>query len=438
MTHQLFDPWAPHPVVNKNICFGGGGGSAEKGYQTSVAPDVPDYGEYIKAMTSVGNELTGYGRDLYKWAQDSGVKISGIADKVSARAGALADEAGKTYTEMMAKWKSTYGPLYDAQAADAQRMIGNLPQTEEQYAGKQQADVAQAFDASKDANQRKLQSYGLKAPGSGAQALDNLSANQRGLAQVAAGEQGRLAARTEARTVAANAIQSGLALPGVANQASATELSAGNQEIGAPESAIATTTGAFAPFLASYNAAQPWMKTWGDTMATQYNQRLGAYSAMNADKAQAASANTSSGANAGSGIGSLAGGLLGSVAGSVVPGVGTALGGMLGSAVGGAAGKAASAAEGGTIPPANGDNFVDPSASPSQGAITDDVPARLNAGEFVLPKDVVAWIGEEKLQKFIQKARGDREKNTVAEPEMASAGAIDMQAPTFRSEGAQL
>ena len=217
---------------------------------------------------------------------------------------------------MMAKWKSTYGPLYDAQAADANRMITNLPQTEEQYAGKQQADVAQAFDASKDANTRKLQSYGLKAPGSGAQALDNLTANQRGLAQVAAGEQGRLAARNEARTVTGQAIQSGLALPGVANQAASTELSAGNQQIGAPESAISTTTGAYAPYLASYNASYPFMNQWGSTMATDYNQRLGAYSAMNADKAAAATANQASGANSGSGIGSLIGGIGGTLAGS--------------------------------------------------------------------------------------------------------------------------
>jgi hypothetical protein len=429
MTHQLFDPFAEHPVVNKHICFGGGGSSAA-GYQTAQAPTVPDYSAYIKAMTETGNTLQGYGKDLYKWAQDAGVKLSGVADTVSQRAGELADQAGQTYSEMMAKWKSTYGPLYDAQAADAQRMIGNLPQTEEQYAGKQQADVAQAFDASKDANTRKLQSYGLKAPGSGAQALDNLTANQRGLAQVAAGEQGRLAARTEARGVTSAALQSGLALPGVANQASATELSASNQQIGAPESAISTTTGAYAPYLASYNAAQPWMKTWGDTMATDYNQRLGAYSAMNSDKAAAAKANQDSGANAGSGIGSMVGGLAGTIGGSFLGPVGSAVGGAAGSAVG------KMFAEGGDVQ--NGANFVDPSASPSKGAITDDVPARLNAGEFVFPKDVVAWRGEQWMQKEIMKARKERESQTVAEPEMAQAGAMDVNAPpTFRSEGAQ-
>lgn len=188
-THELFDPFAEHPVVNKHICFGSGGGTAAAGYQTAQAPTVPDYSEYIKAMTSTGNTLQGYGAGLYNWAQNAGVSLAGTAADVSARAGDLAGQAGQNYTDLMAKWQQTYSPLYDAQAADAQRMIGNLPATEEQYAGKQQADVAQAFDASKAAQDRKLQSYGLKAPGSGASQLDAMVTNQRGLAQVAAGEQ---------------------------------------------------------------------------------------------------------------------------------------------------------------------------------------------------------------------------------------------------------
>jgi hypothetical protein len=44
-------------------------------------------------------------------------------------------------------------------------------------------------------------------------------------------------------------------------------------------------------------------------------------------------------------------------------------------------------------------------ASPSGGRAVDDVPAALNAGEFVVPKDVVSWKGEEFFQKEIQKAR---------------------------------
>jgi hypothetical protein len=423
MIHMLDDPWAEHPVVNRRICHGGGGGSS---YQVGQTPTVPDYSQYISAMTGVGNTLTGYGKDLYDWAKNAGVQVSQTADTVSKRAGDLADTAGQQYKDMMAKWKQTYEPLYDAQAADAQRMIGNLPQTEEQYAGKYAADVAQAFDASKAASDRQLRSYGLKAPSSGAAQLDTLASNQRRLGQVAAAEQGRLSARTEARGVAQQAIQSGLAFPQVANQASATELAAGNQQIGAPESAISTATGAYSPALSAYGVAYPYMQQWGQTMGTSYNQQLAGYNAQQQALQQKAKLDAESG---GSGIGGILGGIAGTAAGSIMGPAGASIGSSLGSKIGGMFAK------GGMIEDAN---FVHPDASPSNGAITDDVPARLNAGEFVLPKDVVAWMGEERLQKLIQTARGKREKNTIAEPDMAPAGAIDMQAPTFRSEGARV
>jgi hypothetical protein len=46
--------------------------------------------------------------------------------------------------------------------------------------------------------------------------------------------------------------------------------------------------------------------------------------------------------------------------------------------------------------------------SPSGGAQTDDVNANLNAGEFVIPKDVSAWLGQEHFYKLMAKARKDR------------------------------
>jgi hypothetical protein len=57
----------------------------------------------------------------------------------------------------------------------------------------------------------------------------------------------------------------------------------------------------------------------------------------------------------------------------------------------------------------NGARFVSPSLSPSGGQQVDDVPAQLNAGEFVLPDDVVKWKGEEFFQKLISTSRQARE-----------------------------
>jgi hypothetical protein len=49
--------------------------------------------------------------------------------------------------------------------------------------------------------------------------------------------------------------------------------------------------------------------------------------------------------------------------------------------------------------------FVSRELSPSGGSQTDDVDARLNAEEFVIPKDVAKWKGKEFFYKLIQQAR---------------------------------
>ena len=49
--------------------------------------------------------------------------------------------------------------------------------------------------------------------------------------------------------------------------------------------------------------------------------------------------------------------------------------------------------------------FVSRELSPSAGSRTDDVNARLNAGEFVIPKDVAAFKGREFFYKLIAQAR---------------------------------
>jgi hypothetical protein len=52
--------------------------------------------------------------------------------------------------------------------------------------------------------------------------------------------------------------------------------------------------------------------------------------------------------------------------------------------------------------------FVSHDLSPSNGAQTDDVPAALNAGEFVVPKDVTAWLGQQHFYKLMAQARKAR------------------------------
>lgn len=88
-------------------------------------------------------------------------------------------------------------------------------------------------------------------------------------------------------------------------------------------------------------------------------------------------------------------------------------------------------AEGGGVLPTTGGG-VSPDASPSQGAQVDDVPARLNAGEFVIPRDVAMWKGQEFFQKLIQQSR----KARVGAPAHPTSGPAPTGQPTFVSQQA--
>jgi hypothetical protein len=406
---ELTDPWAPHPVVNRQVCCGGGS-------QPNAPPQAPNYGDYISAMSNVGNQLTGYGGDLYKWAQGKGVDLSGIAGAVSGSAAQNAAWASNNSQNLMTNWENTYGPIYQAQAARTQQFMQDLPATEEQWAGQYGAGTAQAFDASKSAATRKLQGYGLSAPNIGSAAIDAASTNQRAAAVTASANTGRMAAMQYGDQLTGQTEQAGQIFPQVSGAQSNLALGFGNQQVNAPESAVSTTAGAYQPYLSSYSTGYPYLGQWGQTMQNSYNQTLQGYSTFTNAQQQA---NQQS-----SGWGALAGAVIGGAA---------------------KVGAAFAAEEGGMIPgPTSAfvaaGNVVPPTVSPSQGRQTDDVAVpimdgseqtgkgAINVGEFIWPKDVVAWRGEKWMQNEVAKARKERQSQTVAAPEHVPAGQSPAQA----------
>jgi hypothetical protein len=73
------------------------------------------------------------------------------------------------------------------------------------------------------------------------------------------------------------------------------------------------------------------------------------------------------------------------------------------------------------------------SASPSQGRQTDDISARLNAGEYVIPRDVVKHQGTKFFTDLIAKSRKLRTGMTGAKPGPTMRPALPQGRPTFRS-----
>lgn len=77
---------------------------------------------------------------------------------------------------------------------------------------------------------------------------------------------------------------------------------------------------------------------------------------------------------------------------------------------------------------------VPSSASPSQGQQTDDIHANLNAGEFVVPKDIAEWKGQEFFHKLIADSRMKRQQMQAA---VGTGAKMKPQAPgpvTFQSQ----
>ena len=75
---------------------------------------------------------------------------------------------------------------------------------------------------------------------------------------------------------------------------------------------------------------------------------------------------------------------------------------------------------------------VPQTASPSMGNETDDIPARLNANEFVIPRDVAEWKGQEFFQKLIDQSRKMR-MGATAKPDVGPAPSNGHGPPRFVS-----
>lgn len=86
------------------------------------------------------------------------------------------------------------------------------------------------------------------------------------------------------------------------------------------------------------------------------------------------------------------------------------------------------------IPPPSTGGHVNRNLSPSHGSRTDDIPARLNAGEYVIPRDVAAFKGREFFDKLIAKSRQTLGGPAGPRPQ-PKMGAPLGGPPRFRSRG---
>jgi len=361
------------------------------------APPPPDYSGIAAASEKAAGYSFQLGKDQLAWAKEQYGKDSAVIKKVVDAALARQTTNDATAAKDRARYEDIYQPLEDKAAAEALDYAS--PERQEYEAGRAGATVATQFDAARRAATQNLESFGVDPSSTRYAGLDLASRTAQAAATAGAENQSRVQTEAVGRALRSEAINVGRGYPGQIAGTYGTALQSGN-------SAANSTLAGTASGASTMGTAPQWqgqgvgaLNTWGNTLNMGYGNQLDAFTANQ---------------QASSGIGGLLGAGMG-----MIPGL--------------AEGGAVPAA--GAIPngPTSGGN-VPRAASPTGGRAIDDVPARLTAGEFVVPKEAVSWLGEKHFQSLIEKSKKERSE-AGAKPQMALA---PMQPPTFTSRSAAL
>ena len=389
-------------------------------------PDVPEPPDYTEVIDSI--------KSVMGWSQQQADKVMKYAEDAYAKYGATADqfadsafEAQDRLTSDAEKYRTDvekYTPVNQAQIDEALRLSN--PAEWERQAGSEEQKAEQAVRMRLAAAQEDAESRGVLEGTARSTALARAAAIGGAGVMTAAGNMGRLAAQDQARKAVADAVAQGNVVSDNVNQAEGAGLAAGAAGVESKLKAEQTRAAAMGDPKGWGALVAGGNDSWANALGSSYENEMNAYKA-EAEKDK----------NESQGWGEIAG--LGLKTGMSLFGL----------------------AEGGAIPDpqmfAQGGGPIPVSASQSRGQVTDDVPAvirpggapppgpaaatqpaQLNAGEFVLPKDVMAWMGEKGAQQLILKARkemqgGNGERPAVPtqgppQPSYGGVGAIPEQA----------
>jgi hypothetical protein len=371
---------------------GGGGGGGNSGAEMMAAMAQL---QAAQLQYQLGKESLDWAKDVYKENYpyilentQQGLEAQRLSNKFAKR--------------QMDIYESDYLPMEQQYNRDVQAW--DTPERQQQRAGEAQGMVASQFEQARQAAASQLESFGVDPSSTRYAALDIGARTAQAATAAGAGTKAIQDTRLEGMQLRSGAINTGRGYPNAVNAGFGVGSSAGSAAAGA-------LTNYFGTGAQARNGAVQWFQAGNQGMGNAIqgfnNSRSNDISYMRARNEQS------------SGIGSALG-LIGSIfnfeEGGAVPAPPGPQGALPAPPPGGSTGGA-----------------VPISASPSSGEQVDDIPARLNAGEFVYPKDVVSWLGEKEMYKQIDKAREERERvlaETDAKPELRPAIPAP---PTFRS-----
>ena len=370
---------------------GGSSISSTQSSGSSQSAPVQTADSILSQMISQLSEQ--YGTNVFNWAQSQIAPNTALTNQaVGTFMNAantdfnLANSTAAAYNNIGAPELATVNNNANAYASAPQQAVN---------AGAAEANSEQGSQAGLSAAQQNLASYGIN-PNSGMYAeLEQSNQAAAGAAAAASGTQASQATKAAGITQQQAALAADQQLPGQAVNAS----TAG---VGAVTGAANTQFGNTSTQANADAAANPFLSTAQN---------------LSAEGTQSSSTQQSTGTSTSNQFGN-----------TIYTGSPTNTGGGDYAAAGGAIPDRRA----GAIPDdATTGGFVSRHLSPSGGALTDDIPARLNADEFVMPKDVTRYYGHKTFQDMIIKARkaaGDPNqspaKPTMKPAHAAGGGAI--------------
>jgi hypothetical protein len=370
----------------------------------SKAPPPPNYAPLAAASEASAQYALQASREQLAWAKQQYAQDQEITTRVIEDSIRRQDENDTIARRDRARYEQIFQPLEEELVEDARGYTDQRNRARaEAAAGRAAADVSQQFALARTAAQDRLESFGIDPSQTRAGALDVSARIAEATARAGAANvtrEGRLAQEEAVgRTLRSEALNIGRGYPGQVAGAYGTALQSGVS--GANTALAQTASGA-----ATMGTGQGWAGTgnaalagWGNALNQGYQNQLAGWKA-NQEQS--------------SGWGNALGAIAGIGMGIAMPGMQSAFSGFMGQK---------RYAEGGIVDPEplHQGVPVEASMSPSGGAAIDDIPARLNAGEFVIPADVLQWKGEEFFQKTIAQSR-EKKKEAPAKPEIRMEG----------------
>jgi hypothetical protein len=398
--------------------------SSSTGHSSSLPEVVQSpQSEYSLNMAQIAEEL---GNQTYNWAQGVYGNTANLSDQEIENFNGIGAQAQSNANNIQSQYENEFEP----ENADLVNLAGQYSSGARIAAneGAAESGAEQAGAAGLANTKANLQSYGID-PSSGMYGeLEQATNAQTGAAAAGQAQQARLNTEATGRQLLGEAVGVGEQMPGqvandqnIANQAygGAENANLGTAQVGA------TLADAASPYLSDAASALKLPPTGSLSNSTQgsssYSSKPGSGGSGGGGEASTQGSSGGSGVAGGGtyqnvpGTGGGYGGGTSSAASDTYPG---GFGGGDESSTGGSGGgnyaaggdvsdhaMGGASPSGGVIPDSTSGGHVPLAASPSRGTQTDDIPARLNAEEFVVPRDVARWKGEEFFQKLINQSR---------------------------------